>query len=116
MSYEDESIDFTVYQMCARTTALYPAIGGIEIYPVLELCNESGELAGKVKKIYRDKGGKYETEDLDAIADELGDCLWALSMCATELGISLEHVAVRNLRKLKSRQDRGKLQGSGDNR
>lgn len=109
-------LSFSEYQAQAQATAIYPPIGGKEIYPCLEVCNEAGELAGKVKKIYRDKGGEYTTDDLVGITAEVGDVLWGLSQFCTELGISLEEAAAGNLAKLKSRQERNKLQGSGDNR
>ena len=111
-----EGLDFTTYQMKARETGICPAIGGSEIYPCLGLASEVGELMGKVKKIYRDHKGQYTTEDLDAIASEVGDCMWYLATIATELGISLEGCARGNLEKLASRKARGVLGGSGDNR
>jgi NTP pyrophosphatase (non-canonical NTP hydrolase) len=73
-------------------------------------------VAGKIKKVYRDKRGEYTTEDLDAIEAELGDVLWYLSTTATELGISLESIARKNIVKLSSRKLRGVLGGSGDKR
>jgi len=109
-------LTFAQYQKAAMTTAVYPVIGGPEIYPALELANEAGEVAGKIKKIYRDKGGEYAPSDRDSIVGELGDCLWALSQIATELGLSLDRIARLNLDKLQSRQARNVLGGSGDNR
>ncbi len=113
MSYENETLDFTVYQICSKATAVYP--GGF-VYPALGLCGESGEVAEKLKKVIRDSDGVLTNEVIDDLEKELGDVLWYIAQLCTELGLSLESVAVKNLRKLKSRQDRGKLQGSGDNR
>jgi hypothetical protein len=42
--------------------------------------------------------------------------LWYLSALSTDLEISLEDVAITNYEKLKSRQERNVLTGSGDNR
>lgn len=83
---------------------------------VLGLNGEAGEAAEKVKKIIRDKQGNISDDDRKELAKELGDVLWYLAVFAHDLGFSLEDVAKHNLNKLKSRQDRGVLTGSGDNR
>lgn len=83
---------------------------------VLGLVGESGEIAEKFKKILRDKNGKLSTEDKQEIIKELGDVLWYVSVVATLIGGSLEDVAKGNIEKLASRQQRGVLKGSGDNR
>lgn len=112
-----DELSFAQYQAESRQTAIYPAIGGeTEIYPALELANEAGEVLGVIKKVYRDKNGQYNSLDLDKIADELGDTLWSLSQLATDLGLDLQDIAERNLNKLKSRQERGVLGGSGGRR
>ncbi|MBI5812477.1 MAG: nucleoside triphosphate pyrophosphohydrolase family protein [Meiothermus silvanus] len=85
-------------------------------YPTLGLVNEAGELAGKVKKIFRDKSGQISPEDREALKGELGDVLWYLAQIATELDLTLEEVASANLKKLFSRLERGKIQGEGDYR
>ena len=104
------------YQRESRKTALYPNLGSNAIYPTLGLVGEAGEVADKVKKILRDKNGLFDKESKDAIKFELGDVLWYISQLSSELGYDLEDVANSNLRKLKSRQVRRKIQGSGDNR
>ena len=116
-----DSIDYSgltldQYQQESRKTAIYPAIGGREIYPALGLANEAGEVLGKIKKIYRDLEGRYRKEDLDSIEAELGDVLWYLSQLSYELGLSLEAIGAHNLEKLRSRAERGALRGSGDKR
>lgn len=86
------------------------------VYPTLGLVNEAGELAGKIKKIFRDKDGEFSQADKDALKGELGDVLWYLTQICTNLGFSLEEVAEENLDKLFSRLERGVIQGDGDNR
>ena len=104
------------YQRESRKTALYPNVGFNAIYPTLGLVGEAGEVADKVKKILRDKKGLFDKESKEAIKLELGDVLWYISQLSSELGYELEDVAHANLEKLKSREVRGMIQGSGDNR
>lgn len=103
------------YQKKASETALYPKEHGMT-YTVLGLNGEAGEIADKYKKVIRDNGGVMSDEKKSEIAKELGDVLWYVAMAAHELGYDLDEVAKRNLEKLQSRKDRGKIQGSGDNR
>ena len=109
-------MEFSDYQTRSRKTAKYPAIGHGVIYPTLGLTNEAGEVAGKVKKIFRDKGGVIGETEREALKGELGDVLWYLAQVCTELDLSLEEVAQGNLEKLYSRLERGKIGGDGDNR
>lgn len=103
------------FQNEANKTAIYPDEQLI-IYPTLGLTGEAGEVADKVKKILRDKESIFSTEDLRSIALELGDTLWYISTLSRDLGYTLEEVAQMNIDKLKSRQERNKLGGSGDDR
>ena len=109
-------MDFTEYQALAFETAVYPGRGESLYYPALGLNGEAGEVAEKVKKLERDHGGELTNERAEAIAKELGDCLWYLSEMATQIGASLEAIAQINIEKLSSRQKRGVIQGDGDNR
>ena len=43
------------------------------VYPTLGLANKAGEVAGKVKKIFRDRGATSPTRDREGLALELGD-------------------------------------------
>ena len=86
------------------------------VYPTMGLVNEAGELAGKIKKVFRDKGGEIDEESRQALKGELGDILWYLTQICTELGLTLEEVAEANLEKLFSRLERNKIKGEGDNR
>jgi len=102
--------DLDDYQDAAAATAIYKSEHAI-IYPALGLAAEAGEVANKVKKIMRD--GHF---DRDAIADEIGDCLWYIAALCRDLNVDLSAVADRNLKKLRDREKRGTLKGSGDNR
>jgi NTP pyrophosphatase (non-canonical NTP hydrolase) len=83
---------------------------------VLGLNGEAGEVAEKLKKIIRDKNGEISEADKQEMAKEIGDVLWYLAVFAHDLGVPLEDIAKQNLDKLQSRQARGVLGGSGDNR
>jgi NTP pyrophosphatase (non-canonical NTP hydrolase) len=109
-------MDFNNYQTKSRKTAGYPAIGHPVIYPTLGLVNEAGEVAGKIKKVFRDKEGQISQETREALKAELGDVLWYLAQVATELDLSLDEIAESNIAKLYDRLERGKIQGNGDNR
>ncbi len=109
-------MNFAAYQINSRTTAIYPNQGKNLAYPVLGLCGETGEIAEKVKKIMRDKGGVIDEADKEAIMKEIGDVLWYLAQISTELEISLDNAAQHNLDKLASRKARNVISGSGDTR
>lgn len=85
-------------------------------YPALGLAGEAGEVAEHAKKAIRDDAGVVTEERRRAMAKELGDVLWYVSQLASELGLELEDIARANLEKLLSRQRRGALSGSGDER
>lgn len=112
----DDDIDcicdgLDAYQEYAAVTAIYPTQVRIA-YPILGAVGELGEFSNKYKKVLRD-GVEL---DIDDAMKELGDILWYLSAIANDLGVSLGHIAALNLQKLKDRQERGVLGGSGDNR
>ena len=109
-------MEFNEYQSKSRKTAKYPAIGHPVIYPALGLVNEAGEVAGKIKKIFRDKGGEISKESRAALKAELGDVLWYIAQVATELNLSLDEIAEYNIAKLYDRLERGKIRGDGDDR
>lgn len=109
-------MNFSDYQTRSRATAVYPDAGNNILYPTLGLCGESGEVAEKIKKMIRDDAGVLSEERRDALAKELGDVLWYAAQLATEAGLDLGAVAEANLEKLLSRQQRGALHGSGDDR
>ena len=104
------------YQTAALRTAIYPNQGSNFIYPTLGLVGEAGEVAEKVKKIIRDGDGTLTDPDREKIALEVSDICWYIAVLAYELDFSLEEIMTMNLNKLASRQERGVLSGSGDNR
>jgi NTP pyrophosphatase (non-canonical NTP hydrolase) len=120
-------VTFDEYQRAAVLTAVYglsPMIAGTDArsrsllrmaYCFAGLASEAGEANGKFKKLLRGDPD-YNFDNMDAMVDELGDVLWYIAAIAHELGIDLSYVAERNTRKLGSRQERGTLQGSGDER
>jgi len=108
-------MDFEDYQAAARRTAIYGERHGV-VYPALGLASEAGEVAGKVKKVLRDRDGDFDDASRDALEDELGDVLWYLAILAGDLGLSLDRIAARNVDKLRSRFARGAIGGSGDQR
>lgn len=108
-------ITMNAYQQCALDTAIYPDHIGLA-YTALGLAGEAGEICNKVKKVYRDHDGVIPEEKLVALRSELGDVLWYAATLAHELDTHLGTVAEENVKKLASRQQRGKLGGDGDNR
>lgn len=104
------------YQLNSRPYARYPDTGKNIIYPALGLAGESGEYVDNIKKAIRDKeitNGILSVFRRGKTIDELGDVLWYVANCATELGITLDAVAERNLLKLADRKVNGKKLGSG---
>jgi len=109
-------MEINEYQKLAQMTAIYPGKGENLTYPALGLNGEAGEVADKIKKVFRDNHGDFNQAKKEAIALELGDCLWYIADLAFELGYTLETVAIMNIAKLSSRAKRGLIGGDGDNR
>mgnify|MGYP003335744470 CR=1 FL=1 len=109
-------MDFQAYQERSRGTARYPDAGRNPIYPTLGLCGEAGEVAEKVKKVLRDRGGQFDQAVRDELLLELGDVLWYVAQLASELDLRLETIAEANLAKLASRAARNVISGDGDRR
>ena len=96
-------------------------------YPFLALCEEVGEVSGKIAKYVRKEkcsaalaieiaNQNVDIELKDNLKSELGDVFWQLQACCYEAGITLEEVAIDNLKKLADRNNRGVIVGEGDNR
>ena len=69
----------------------------------LGLTGEAGEVAEVIKK-HLFHGTPL---DQDALAKELGDCLWYIGAFATVLGLSMDDIAQRNIDKLRKRYPEG---------
>jgi NTP pyrophosphatase (non-canonical NTP hydrolase) len=103
----------------------------------LKLAGESGELADKIGKHWRNKvaelrkfgtepehelalaamsAGSFTAEEKREIMKELGDVLWYVWAIAEELGFSLNDIAVTNIHKVADRKLRGVVCSAGDNR
>ena len=111
-------MDFNEYQKLSRKSFVdnYKDDALRFSYLSMGLTSECGEYANKAKKVLRDDNSKITPEKREGMIDELGDVLWYLSQIAVELDIDLEDLAKRNVDKLTSRIERGKISGSGDNR
>ena len=107
-------MNFNEYQEMAKTTAIYDRKHAV-LYPALGLAGEAGEVANKVKKLIRD-GYEKNKDYREEVAGEIGDVLWYCAVLARDIGCDLQDIANNNLVKLKDRQARGVLGGSGDKR
>ena len=110
---EKKELTLNEYQEMAMETAIYPQP---IIYPTLGLTGEAGEVSDKVKKVLRDNNSVFTEERKEEIAKEVGDVLWYIATLSNDIGYKLGDIAKMNYDKLHSRQLRGKLHGSGDNR
>jgi NTP pyrophosphatase (non-canonical NTP hydrolase) len=78
----------------------------------LGLMGEAGEVAEKIKKSMRDK---TEVTPND-IVKELGDVVFYATALSNYYNANLGVTILENLNKLDSREARGTIKGSGDNR
>ncbi len=124
---QDQYNDGTLngYQKAASVTAIYPGQGSFWglVYCNTKLNGEAGEFSDKIGKLMRDDNlNPYDycisisKEKHIALKLELGDILWYVANTAKELGYTLQEIANANIEKLKIRQEKGTLSGSGDNR
>jgi NTP pyrophosphatase (non-canonical NTP hydrolase) len=123
-------MELNEYQERAMATCM-PSCDNFS-YMMLNLIGEVGELASKVAKDIRKVnaviGHGMDNELIprmpfdewivrqDEYKAEAGDILWQLSGFCRAMGWDLEDVAQGNLDKLASRQQRGVIDGNGDNR
>ena len=111
--YKDMKI--SEYEEKAQATAIYPDTYKIT-YPALGMAGEAGEVANKVKKLIRDGSAGMADDWKEQLASEIGDVMWYCAALARDLDVSLTTIMAANLDKLKARQERGTLGGSGDKR
>ena len=113
-------MDSDVFQANCSRTAIYrenmKSLQERMSYVTLGMASEAGEVCGKVKKVFRDDNGYFHYDTVKAISQEVGDVLWYCAMTLDELGIPMHEVMEGIVGKLQSRQERGTLSGSGDNR
>jgi NTP pyrophosphatase (non-canonical NTP hydrolase) len=126
---------FSEYRDAVSKFAQYPQQGNNLVYPALGLSGEAGELAEKIKKLWRNfnhmglpalvaatalQPRSAWAKDADSLVEgirkEMGDCLWYLDAIAREMGTTLGDIAQENAAKLESRARRGVIKGEGDNR
>lgn len=127
-------MELNEYQKRAMSTCM-PTCSNFG-YMMLNLVGEVGEFSSKVAKAIRkdqvnvsDGSLRWnytqeESEDIykapkefdSELRKEAGDILWQLSGLCRVMGWNLEDIAQMNLEKLASRQERGVIDGNGDNR
>lgn len=106
--------DFDDYQKQALKTAID---SGHELtHRTLGLVGEAGEVAEIIKKLIRDYNGDLTKLDKQNMSKELGDVMWYVAALADHLGLKLSDIVEQNTTKLASRQKRGVLGGSGNDR
>jgi NTP pyrophosphatase (non-canonical NTP hydrolase) len=103
-------MDFNEYQKLAQQTAIYTD----PMYLVTSLMIEASEAADLFVKLLL-RGDDVEIDKVKVVS-ELGDVLWNLANMAADQGLKLEDIAIFNVEKLKSRQARGVIKGSGGDR
>lgn len=108
-NYTDDIAPVAIYPEAGTGSAMALAYVGLGL-------GEAGEIQGKIKKVIRDDNGELSNKTRLEIAKEVGDLLWYVARTSEEIGYDLEEIAQMNVAKLKSRQERGVLGGSGDNR
>jgi len=76
------------------------------LYSTMSMCSEAGEIASITTKIGY-QGHPLTQEKIDKLILELGDSEWYSALLAHALGVSLEEVMKRNLKKLHERYPNG---------
>lgn len=106
-------MDLDEYQERTQETAVYPSKEAIN-YLGLGLNDESGEVAGAIKKYMR---GDYDEDELrERVEGEAGDVLWYWVRLLDEMDIDASDAMEKNANKVLDRKERGVIRGDGDER
>lgn len=91
------------FQAAAMRTAASIKTTDLLLNGVLGLNGEAGEVADLVKK------SLFQGHELDyeKVADELGDVLWYIAITAQGIGVDLDQIMAKNVRKLWQRYPDG---------
>lgn len=103
------------YQEIIKKTAVFAEDIAIP-YCTMGLCGEAGEVAEKIKKLYRDSNGEITETFKNDLKKELGDVIWYVTALGDLFGFTLQEIMEANYRKLMLRRKTNTLHGSGDNR
>lgn len=112
----ENDFDLDDYQNFCHNLAMTPGFVRTEIeyidFVSKSLVTEAAEI---VRKVYEAERDNSPLDALDLVR-ELGDVMWGVACISKELNTTLEDVMTLNMTKLKDRQERGTLSGSGDYR
>ena len=97
--------DPAVDKLVQRLKALQDVLG--ELHDTHLAMAEAAELPEVRARLSIRQERLYAQLDRDALALELGDALWCLTIAAQSSGVSLEEVAQRNISKLRGRYPGG---------
>lgn len=114
-----DNYQFEQYDTMVKELAMFKRVMDEALwtsYCGLGLCGESGEVADKLKKVYRDNNGVFDDANKESIILELGDVLFYVTALAQRFDVTLQEVAIANEKKLRKRKAEGKIHGSGDHR
>jgi NTP pyrophosphatase (non-canonical NTP hydrolase) len=116
----ENNMTFNEYQKECRETDVGTSAQGLIspgwLYYVLGLPDETGELCGKIKKLFRDHKGVVDNEFKERVTKECGDILWYMARLLDCFDIKFSDVAEENITKLLGRLERDTLHGDGDER
>lgn len=111
--YQQQAHTFSVFQTVDTLLDQRGALlGKARKHAFFGLAAEVGEVMTLMQKQLR---GDFTARPAQ-IQAELGDVLWHVAEIATHYNLTLEQIASENIKKLRSRANRNKIKGSGDDR